>query len=660
MTRWWWVIPVLLLAVGWVAHAQDDAPETPPPASEEEPTEPEPAPEPEGPDPRFATPRTTVETFLAAADRLSESSGEERARALEEAASCFAVQALGSAEDAIDVARITQAASVLEWVDWEGAFDWFISSETGRGRVILYPIRDFDEQWELSLETGTENLRIVLVETSGGEWKFSEGTVEDLPILWTRLQRRLGGDGRELTWSMWLRSRIPLELQEWKFLSLEAWQWLGILLVLFVGFLLDLVVRSVLRGAWGRYQRKRRVETEKRVVVRAVRPFGLFFAAVFWFWTLGLLDLPPGALEVLRVAVRFFLMLASVLAGFRVIDLIAAFATAKAEETRTKFDDLLIPLGRKTLKIFLAVMGGIYIAQSFNIEILPLLTGLGIGGLAFAFAAKDTIENFFGSVAVILDRPFEVGDWVVVGETEGTVEELGLRSTRIRTFYNSLVTIPNATLVRATVDNYGRRSYRRFKTMVSVTYDTPPEKIEAFCEGIRELVRVHPYTRKDYFHVWLNAFSPASLDVLVYTFHDCPDWGTELRERQRLMLDIIRLARRLEIEFAFPTQTIHVPGLENLGVSREGGESGPAAAARPGPRGAGEGVPGRLDEHRARAAGRRAARELMAKRSWREGERPPPVSFGEDAHLDDLPMVDEEEGTRGPEAGGGGKPTGST
>lgn len=637
------VLIVCLWAVfpGVVLAGQEGADPRPTEAASEPPESGEAEPE-TGVDPRFETPDATIRTFLAATDRIRQATGSERTAALEDARECFAVETMGTAEASIDVPRIQQLRSVLEWVEVELAY-WPMLEDEDRGSTVAYPNPALDEHRRLRVAANTRDAEVVLVRTEAGAWKFSQGTIDDLPVLWRRLHQYFGDDGAELTLSMWIRSQIPLELQTTRFLTIEAWQWIGIFVILLLGFTLDMSVRLALRAAWGRYQAKRGVETEQRVVVRAVRPFGLFAAAVLWFWTLALLDLPPTALEVLRVAVRLFLMLASVLAGFRVIDLVAAFATAKAEQTSTKFDDLLVPLGRKTVKVFLAVMGGIYIAQSFSIEILPLLTGLGIGGLAFAFAAKDTIENFFGSVAVILDRPFEVGDWVQIGDTEGTVEELGLRSVRVRTFYNSLVTIPNATLVRATVDNYGRRRYRRFKTNLSVTYDTPPERIEAFCEGIRELVRVHPYTRKDYFHVWLNGFAPASLDVLVYVFHECPDWGTELRERQRLMLDIIRLARRLGVEFAFPTQTIHVPGLERLAP-----DSGASVEVPPGvtdeERNAEDGgdIPAKLGEQRARARGRRAARQLVANQSWREGDPPPPLSFGEDAHLDDLPTVDEE------------------
>jgi len=124
------------------------------------------------------------------------------------------------------------------------------------------------------------------------------------------------------------------------------------------------------------------------------------------------------------------------------------------------------------------------------------------------------------------------------------------------TFHNSVITIPNSKMVNTQVDNYGVRQYRRAKIMLSITYSTPPEKIDAFCEGIRELIRLHPYTRKDYYHVYFNKFGASSLDILLYLFFEVPDWSTELRERHRLFVDILRLADRIGVEFAFPTQTL--------------------------------------------------------------------------------------------------------
>ena len=170
-------------------------------------------------------------------------------------------------------------------------------------------------------------------------------------------------------------------------------------------------------------------------------------------------------------------------------------------------------------------MGAIIFVKMLGFQVTPLLAGLGVGGLAFGLAAQDTLKNFFGSVNVVLDRPFQVGDWVKMGDVEGTVESVGLRSSRIRTFYNSQITVPNSEIMTTEIDNLGRRRYRRISCMISVTYDTPPEKLEAFCAGIRALIREHPYTRRDYYHTWVNKFAASSIDILLYCFHECPDWG---------------------------------------------------------------------------------------------------------------------------------------
>jgi MscS family membrane protein len=210
------------------------------------------------------------------------------------------------------------------------------------------------------------------------------------------------------------------------------------------------------------------------------------------------------------------------------------------------------------MKMFVTVMGMVFIADNLDVDVTSLLAGLGLGGLAFALAAKDVAGNLFGSVTVLLDQTFHVGDWVIVGDVEGSIEHIGFRSTRIRTFYNSQVSVPNSIFITATVDNMGKRAYRRLSCKFGIAYDTPPERIDAFCEAIRELIRQHPYTRKDYYHVYLNGFSASAIDILVYVFWDTPDWGTELRERHRFLLDCLRIAKRLGVEYAYPTHTLYM------------------------------------------------------------------------------------------------------
>jgi len=583
------------------------------------------------PDARYISPAATLGTFLDSMAGIAQQRGDADAR--RDATGVFDLS--GTTSTAGDQLR-SQLADVLSRL---GPIEprWLPGDEINDSDTRTFelfpnwepPAFGPRDAFREARRLAGDDLRLVMQRNDRGAWKFDTTTVENLtdlrralesmPIRDASISGAVGASAPE-----WIRGRVPPRLKQGPALGLEPWQWIGLATIAFAGFLADLVVRFVLRLGWRRLVRRNDQESdeERESLKLAVRPFGLFVAALIWFWGVRLVGLPPAALLVILTAARVFLMLASVWAAYRLTDLIATALQQRAGETETKLDDLLIPLLRKTAKVLIAAIGLIYIADSFQIEILPLLTGLGIGGLAFAFAAKDTIENFFGSIAVILDRPFVVGDWVVVDGVEGTVEEMGLRSTRVRTFYNSLITVPNATLVRAQVDNYGKRKYRRFKTDLSVAYGTPPERIEAFCEGIRQIVRDHPYTRKDYYHVWLNRFGAHSLDVLVYVFFETPEWGTELRERHRLMLDIIRLAEKLGVEFAFPTQTLHL-------VRAKAGPPNPED-------------PGQHDDLRSMVAGRKAAKEITSDARWRK-QIPPPVILNSDSHLEGTEEIESSE-----------------
>lgn len=355
----------------------------------------------------------------------------------------------------------------------------------------------------------------------------------------------------------WLRSIFPTSLTE-NGLLLPYYQWISLLVVIFTGIVVDWFVRSFLNRLVIRWLRLARIEFDEEIERSIWKPVGLLAMAIVWYLGMVIIGFQEQVLAVLLFAVQFFAVVAAVWTAFRMIDLFSSYLLKRAAQTSTKFDDLLIPLVSRTLKVFVGCIGVVSFAEAFNLPIAGLISGLGIGGVALAFASKDTVANLFGSLTVLVDRPFEIGDWIITDGAEGSVETVGMRSTRVRTFYNSLITIPNSNLTTAVVDNMGRRRYRRVKTMLGLQYDTPPDKIEAFCEGIRELIRRHPYTRKDYYHVYFNQFSASSLDVLLYCFIECPDWAIELREKQRLFLDILKLADALGVSFAFPTQTLHL------------------------------------------------------------------------------------------------------
>ncbi|NQY51410.1 MAG: mechanosensitive ion channel [Piscirickettsiaceae bacterium] len=337
---------------------------------------------------------------------------------------------------------------------------------------------------------------------------------------------------------------------------LKYWQWLGIFLVVIVGIIADKLLVWILAFNVDKWKKQYIVFSGLDSTV--LRPLGLMAMALLLWFGLGILELPYTSLVILSISVKLLVSLSGVWSSFSLVDVLHAILMYRAQQTHNKFDDLLIPMVSKSLKVLVVVVGTIFAADNLNINVTNLLAGLGLGGLAFALAAKDLVGNFFGSLTILLDRPFHIGDWIIIGDVEGTVEQVGFRSTRVRTFYNSVITLPNALLTTTKVDNMGARRYRRMKTMLGLIYDTPPEKIDTFCEGIRALIQLHPYMRRDYYQVYFNQYNLASLDILIYVFWETPDWNMELRERHRFLLDILRLAKQLGVEFAYPTQTLHL------------------------------------------------------------------------------------------------------
>ena len=249
------------------------------------------------------------------------------------------------------------------------------------------------------------------------------------------------------------------------FIGMEIWRWLAIAIAIVFGVIVDLIVRFVLRRVFKRFTHSADNNPQLvHILKRVPRPLGVAAGGAIWLAILPLLNLPQTAHVIIEPAVHIYITIALILFGFRGTDLIAWVAAEKARHTSNKLDDLLVPLIRKSLKAFVFIIGFVYLADSFQIPLAPIVAILSVGSLGVAFAATDTIKNFFGSVTVILDRPFQIGDWVIIDNVEGTVESVGVRSTRVRTFYDSIVTIPNSVLVTSKCNNYSQRRYRRWKT----------------------------------------------------------------------------------------------------------------------------------------------------------------------------------------------------
>ncbi len=395
--------------------------------------------------------------------------------------------------------------------------------------------------------------RIFLLKNEDGNWYYSDSSIDAINVLYKETFRFGTGN---------LMNLLP-KLGTQKVFGLYMYQYIAILILAFIStlvyklfsFITERVIRKLL------YTSGYKGETSEKYLWLLAKPASVFFIVLLLILFTPALQLPAEYAQYIITALRVMLPLFGTIILYRMVNVAAVYLNRVARKTDSTLDDQLVPLLRKALKTFVVIIGTLFILDNLEVPILPLLTGLSIGGLAFALAAQDTIKNFFGSIMIFIDKPFQVGDWVTAGDIDGTVEEVGFRSSRIRTFRNSLVYVPNAKLADSTIDNHGLRKYRRFYTQIAINYDTPPELIEVFIKGLRKIVDNHPNTRKDNYHVYFNDMAASSLNIMFYIFFEVPSWGEELKARHEILLEIAHLAKELGINFAFPTQTLHVENL---------------------------------------------------------------------------------------------------
>ena len=242
----------------------------------------------------------------------------------------------------------------------------------------------------------------------------------------------------------------------------------------------------------------------------------------------------------------------------RSIDFVGFKLKNKALMTKSKVDDQLIPFAIDIAKVLAIVLGVVMILGNvFDVNVTALITGLGIGGVAFALASKESLENLLGSFTIFFDKPFTVGDTVTLGGVTGTVEKVGFRSTRIRTFDKSVVTVPNKNIISTELDNLGARPVRRVKFNIGLTYDTSVENIKNIVDDIQKLIDDHPMTNQDGRVRFLN-FGASSLDIMVLYYVDSPDWEVLIDAQQIINFQIIDIVNKYKCEFAFPSTSVYI------------------------------------------------------------------------------------------------------
>ncbi len=300
-------------------------------------------------------------------------------------------------------------------------------------------------------------------------------------------------------------------------------------------------------------------------VVNALQPpVTAFIVALGLYWSFSALDLPAQPLDFprwIQLGWRAASMVLVIWALYRLITPLAAFLEDKLFSTDDNSRRQFAPILNGVLRFVLVTLAAVFVAHNLGYHVTSLLAGLGIGGLAVALAAQDTLANILGTVVVLSDKPFRVGDWVLVDGQEGVVEGIGFRSTRIRTFSKSLIIVPNKLLTEQRIENWSAMTRRRVKMSLGLLYNTPPEAMVRFVDGLRALLQADEGVETDTVTVAFTEFNASSLDVLVIYFTDAIPLPEHLEVKQRLNLAILRLAADTGVGFAFPTRTVHVESM---------------------------------------------------------------------------------------------------
>ncbi len=350
-----------------------------------------------------------------------------------------------------------------------------------------------------------------------------------------------------------------LSRYEW----LTQWEEIGIALAIFIIF-------HVFRKVFTKYFFKLLLKLAKKsptefltnVFVAFEGPLRLFFVGLGFYLSLMYLPLEQKTDDLILQIYRSFIIL---LIGYGLFNL-SASTSVMFRRVSSKFDievdEILLPfLSKLTRLVIIALMVSI-IAGEWGYDVNGFVAGLGLGGLAFALAAQDAIKNLFGGVVIITEKPFSIGDWIKTASVEGTVEEITFRSTKVRTFADAIVTVPNSTLSNEPITNWTKMGKRQITFHLGVTYSTPKEKLERCVQKIDAMLKSHSDIDQDLIFVRFDKFDDSSLGIFLYFFTKTTVWGEFLSVKEDVNFKIMEILEGEGVSVAFPSRSIYMETTE--------------------------------------------------------------------------------------------------
>ncbi len=402
----------------------------------------------------------------------------------------------------------------------------------------------------------------IYVEKINGKWYYSPETIAQIDVIYNKV----------FPWYVDKLQKIIPDLGNKKAFGFELWQFIGILLMIVISILIVIIVKKfsywILQAIQEKITNEDSNKEDKLVLKKLAHPISLVIGVKF-------VDVIFPALQFsLNINTWVFLLLNIAEAVFwvymflKLVKVIMHVYIEYTSKTESKLDDQLVPILNNFLTGIVFIYGFFKILTLFGVDATTLLAGATIGGLAFALASQDTVKNLIGTIMIFLDKPFHIGDWIVTSELEGTVEKVGFRSTRVRAADTSIFQIPNSKLSEIVINNRGLLLFRRYNTNLGLRYDTPPELIEAFVQGLRKIIILHPKTSSEMFNVEFVGFGDSALLIMCNVYFKSLVWGDEQSSKHKLHIAIIQLAKELGVDFAFPSTTVTIENFpEKVGIN---------------------------------------------------------------------------------------------
>jgi MscS family membrane protein len=396
-------------------------------------------------------------------------------------------------------------------------------------------------------------------------WLISAATVASIPALYDEFGYGALGDS------------LPTVFFEPIAFEIQLWQWIGLAVIAVLAWFLSWFAARAITGVVRPAIARSATDLDDRLLDAVVGPLRWTLALLAFSVTNFTLGLSVPAQHALVEIETVAGIVAATWFALRLIDVLGYAIEGRLIERDQRSAVSLIPLGRKTLKTFVTVVAGLAALDSFGFDVTALIAGLGIGGLAVALALQKTLENLFGGATLIADRPVRVGDFCRFGDKIGTVEEIGMRSTRVRTLDRTLVSVPNSEFATMQLENFAVRDKIRYAPRLGLRYETTPEQLRYVLVEIRRMLYAHPKVDPDPARIRFVQFGAFSLDLDIFSYVLATDYSEFLGIAEDLNLRIMDIIEEAGTGFAFPSSTTYLA--QDGGLDSEKGRSAEAQVA---------------------------------------------------------------------------------